>query len=310
MEKQEAISTPAHATDPSPEPDYGSTEPPPTRIPTFFGDLRFSEERKFFFLWLPLFLVVLGVVLAAFFFLTPSSDHSQSTSRQAATTDQSEEEAANAEQAQKQQRIRNLANALAAEGLAALKGRDYSQAESKFREALRLDPRSAIFWNNLAICLVVQKRHDEAMDTLATVLAIDPNNANAHANRGVELRTLGRLEEAIAEAEAAAKLQPSDNLFANRLLLMKMQAGNAAFVRDEVQAQSRLGSSSLEAGQIMAAAALAAADGDMPLCLQRLARASQLLDQGTRRILLADPVFVPYLGAILAGSHNAKSQDQ
>ena len=310
MEKQEAISTPAPATDSPSHADRGSTEAPPTRIPTFFGDLRFGEECRFFFLWLPLFLVFLGVVLAVFFFLSPSSDHSQNTSRQAATTDQSEEEAANAEQAQKQQRIRNLANALAAEGLAALKGRDYSQAESKFREALRLDPRSAIFWNNLAICLVVQKRHDEAMDTLATVLAIDPNNANAHGNRGVELRTLGRLDEAIAEAETAAKLQPADNLFANRLLLMKMQAGNAAFVRDQVQAQSSLGSSSLEAGQIMAAAALAAADGDMPLCLRRLARASQLLDQGTRRILLADPVFAPYLGAILAGSHNAKSQDQ
>jgi tetratricopeptide (TPR) repeat protein len=305
MEKQEAISTPAPATDSSSHADRGSAEAPPTRIPTFFG-----EERRLLFIWLPILLAVLGLVLTAFYLQYQSSAVSQDTARMAPPPDQSEENAANAELSNKELKIQNLANALSAEGLEALKGKDAILAEAKFREALRLQPQNTAFWNNLAISLILQKRHDEALETLATVLSIDPNNPGAHANRSQELRSLGRLDEAITEAEIAAKLTPLDPLFANRLLLMKMQAGNLASVRDAVQAQADYGVPSLEAGQIMAAAALAATDGDMPLCLRRLSRASQIVDQGTRRILLADPVFAPYLGAILAGSHNAKSQDQ
>jgi Flp pilus assembly protein TadD len=125
-----------------------------------------------------------------------------------------------------------------------------------------------------------------------------------HSDRTQALRALGRFDEAVSAAVAALELEPSNPLLSNRLLLTKIQSGNLAAVRSEVK--SRSGMASLEPGQIMASAALAAVDGDMNLCLTKLSYASQLLDQNTRRILLSDPVFAPFLGEILARSSSAE----
>lgn len=268
-----------------------------------FGDPRFTRERVFLCIWAPLIVVALAGGVAAIWIYGSSSGNAGKNGGAASTGTTVPDDPATAWWTEKEPETRDPATVLNDEGASALRDKDLPLAEAKFRESLKIDPRSAGTWNHLAGTLLLQERPAEALDAAESALSIDSRNPGAHAARSQALRVLGRFDDAVSAAETAVELDPSNPLLTNRLLLIKIQSGNLSAVRSELK--SRAGMLSLEGGQIMASAALAASDGDMKLCLAKLNRASRLLDQATRRILLSDPVFTPYLGEILAGTGSA-----
>ena len=99
------------------------------------------------------------------------------------------------------------------EGWQALERGDPGSAESIARNLLRrvAHPREpfAVFAHNLlAVSLMQQSRHEEALRVLAVVLERDPSSAGTHLNVGTALVQLHRFEEAAAHFRRAAELEP------------------------------------------------------------------------------------------------------
>ena len=71
-----------------------------------------------------------------------------------------------------------------------------------------LDPGDHIILSNLAACLCDLRQYDEALATSDLALAIEPDHAPAHTNRGVILEMRGDLEGAIAAHRRAIAIDP------------------------------------------------------------------------------------------------------
>lgn len=55
---------------------------------------------------------------------------------------------------------------------------EFVAAETAYRAALRIDPRKAEVWNNLAYALAQLGRHESSMDAIGRALELDPDNRN------------------------------------------------------------------------------------------------------------------------------------
>jgi tetratricopeptide (TPR) repeat protein len=185
-------------------------------------------------------------------------------------------------------------------GVANLMHKNPEKAEEYFRQMTVQTPEDAQGWGNLGVSLILQNRNAEAADALSRAVALDPKNAQYRANRSLALRAVKFLPEAIAEAKEAVRIDPSNPLFSNRLLLMRIQNGEIRGVKQEIQTWQSSGLSSMKANWVMAAAAVAAIQGDLSLCTAQLAESSTLLPPETRKLLLSDPVFGPLQSKILS----------
>lgn len=93
-------------------------------------------------------------------------------------------------------------------GWARTKQRRLAEAESHFREAIRLKPLAAGSFNNLGTVLLDQERVAEAYEAFAAAIRIQPEFAHALANAGFVLGRLGRSDEALPLLEKALQLDP------------------------------------------------------------------------------------------------------
>ncbi len=86
-----------------------------------------------------------------------------------------------------------------------------AEAEKHFREALAGDPLDDVALNLLANVLHAQDgREKEALAVIDSAIAVSPNDASHHVQRGFILAGLGREKEALAAARTARKLDPFD----------------------------------------------------------------------------------------------------
>jgi tetratricopeptide (TPR) repeat protein len=85
----------------------------------------------------------------------------------------------------------------------------YPEAEAAYREAIRLNPASAQTHSNLGITLNDLKRYPEAEAACRDAIRLDPRLTYAHNNLGIVLRDLNRLPEAEAAFREAVRLGPS-----------------------------------------------------------------------------------------------------
>ena len=81
-------------------------------------------------------------------------------------------------------------------------------AEQGYREALLLNPRSAVVLSNLGLALEQQGRRDEAILLFREALAIDPNHTNACINLGMSLYKMEDWFGAETAYRQAIMLQP------------------------------------------------------------------------------------------------------
>ena len=81
-------------------------------------------------------------------------------------------------------------------------------AAGHFARALQIDPRDTEALDHLAMLRFGQQRYAAALERYRTLLEIDPGKAQTHANIGVTLYYLGRVDEAIRSLEHALSLDP------------------------------------------------------------------------------------------------------
>lgn len=169
-------------------------------------------------------------------------------------------------------------------GWQAIERSDPGAAEAIARDLLRQGaPRDAVLvYNLLAVSLMRQARHEEALAALGSALERDPVSAGTRLNLGSALIHLGRHEEAIPHLERAAELdprlsQPHNNLaHAYRALGREQQALESfrnALARDpgNVEALAQIGIINRSRGQLEEAiAALRAAVAIEPAHLPAL----------------------------------------
>ena len=83
------------------------------------------------------------------------------------------------------------------------------EALPHYERALHIDPADARAIELLARLQFVRERYLESFDLFRTLVEIDPDNAQAHANLGATLYHLGRVEDAIGSFEHALSLDPT-----------------------------------------------------------------------------------------------------
>lgn len=83
------------------------------------------------------------------------------------------------------------------------------QAESAYREALRLAPDSAEIQNELALLYSDTGRTEEAESAFRSALKLRPDYAEAHNNLGVLFKKTGRRNEALAAYRRALEIKPN-----------------------------------------------------------------------------------------------------
>lgn len=96
------------------------------------------------------------------------------------------------------------------EGLAHLENENPDQAEKDYRALIELRPDDPLGHANLAIALLRQQRHDEALAAIARALELAPGRADLLAIRGEVRQWQGDLEGALLDHRDAAEAAPDD----------------------------------------------------------------------------------------------------
>ena len=87
-------------------------------------------------------------------------------------------------------------------------GGDLPGAERMLTQAAQADPRHAGALHQLGIVQLEQRRHADAVNTLARAIALRPDHAPAHLDRGRALAALARFPEAEAALRTATSIDP------------------------------------------------------------------------------------------------------
>lgn len=93
---------------------------------------------------------------------------------------------------------------------------NFADAEPLLKKAVRLDAGNPEVLFNYANVLRALDKTDDALTWFAKVIALSPNFADAHLNRGAILLARKELHGAIAELDRAIAISPSSAAFANR----------------------------------------------------------------------------------------------
>lgn len=95
-------------------------------------------------------------------------------------------------------------------------------------QAIRIDPRPAVYHVNLGIALHRLGRHRQALASFARAIAADPRHVDAHYNRGAVLAELGELDEAQRHFQRVIALEPQHAFAHYALGLALLQRGDFA----------------------------------------------------------------------------------
>ena len=85
----------------------------------------------------------------------------------------------------------------------------YADAESAFKEALAQEPNDDFTLHQLAACQLHQPRRErDALATIDSAIAIEPNDADHHVLRSYVLSSLDRAKDGLAASQTALGLDP------------------------------------------------------------------------------------------------------
>ena len=144
--------------------------------------------------------------------------------------------------------------------------KDLENAKRQFRKALALKPTYAAAHMNLALCLIVDARYQEALPHLDQAIRYAPNKPEPHFRRALILADMGDKRAAIAGLKEAIRLEPSQVIPYQALGRLLHEEGRlkesveqlrkgVAVRPDNVDVIGYLGDSLLAAGEASEAAA-------------------------------------------------------
>jgi tetratricopeptide (TPR) repeat protein len=102
------------------------------------------------------------------------------------------------------------------------------EALIRLHRARELSPRDVGTLNALGLCLHRLERPVEALEAFDALIAVDPDLAFAHANRGAALQTTGRLDRAEASFREALRLAPGHIVALTGLAAIASRKGDHA----------------------------------------------------------------------------------
>src|SRR5262245_35589283 len=83
-----------------------------------------------------------------------------------------------------------------------------NEAKAACEAALNADSKHSDALHLLGLIAVQAADYERAVELMSRAIALDPDNAAVHANRGAALQMLNRPEAALASYEQAIRLQP------------------------------------------------------------------------------------------------------
>ena len=98
-----------------------------------------------------------------------------------------------------------------------------AEALASYDKAIALKPDHAATHSNRGNALMDLKRHAEALASYDRAIALKPDDAAAHSNRGNALMALNRPEEALTSYDKAIALKPDFEFLYGNLIHMKMK---------------------------------------------------------------------------------------
>lgn len=88
---------------------------------------------------------------------------------------------------------------------------DYKKAEASVREALRLNPEDAEYFETMAVIKINKREYAEALTYSEKGLQIDPQNADCLSTRALALSKLGKSRYADDNVKEALKIDPENS---------------------------------------------------------------------------------------------------
>jgi Tfp pilus assembly protein PilF len=116
----------------------------------------------------------------------------------------------------------------------------HSAAEKHFRQAISLDPASAMASFNLGILLLGQGRAAEAREEFSRAVALDPGDAEAQVRLATLLLQELKFEEAEDRFRDAIRLQPDLAEAHNNLALILLETGRLGEAQEACQEAVRI----------------------------------------------------------------------
>ena len=126
-----------------------------------------------------------------------------------------------------------LARALLHEAMELQAAGNLAAAEERYRLVIDADYRTAEVLPILAGILGLRGANEEALELWDTLLAIDPDHAVAHHEKGLIYSRTGRPDLAIAAMQAACAADPANPVAANNLAVMLSDAGRKIEALDQ-----------------------------------------------------------------------------
>ena len=84
----------------------------------------------------------------------------------------------------------------------------WNAAIAEYDEAIRLDPKYALAYNNRGFAYINLGQHQRAIQDLDEAIRLDPKLALADKNRGFAYANLGQNQRAIQDLDEAIRLDP------------------------------------------------------------------------------------------------------
>jgi tetratricopeptide (TPR) repeat protein len=145
------------------------------------------------------------------------------------------------------------------------------EACALFQRAVSLAPHDPAAWVAFANCLLVARRPQASLDACDAALARLPRSASLHCARARVLQSLGRVEQASVALQLALSIDPASAEARFGLALQAVETGDwdrAALIAEPLLAQAPA-NPSID----WLAARIALGRGDLPLAVERSARA-------------------------------------
>ena len=87
---------------------------------------------------------------------------------------------------------------------------DLAGAEAAYRQAMAMNSKVPLLYNNFGVLLYSQGKLQEAIEQQKKAIALDPKMGMAHNNMGVALNAMGLHEEALKSFSKAIEIEPQN----------------------------------------------------------------------------------------------------